>query len=241
MNIYICDDDAFERRTTVDLLNHYCRKEKIPANVTAFESGSSMFAYSETHDGGKGSDILLMDIEMKEENGIEIVARVNQVWPDCQVIYLSNYLSYSLDVYDTRHVYYVLKDQLKTRLPKVLKKAIESFQTARSTILFHTVDNEEIRISLDQILYLERRIRITIVHLEETRLEIRDKLSDLADLLPGRQFSRCHNSFIVNLAKVKKKAGQIYYLENGEEIPISRKYRSETTDSFLQYNSFIMP
>ena len=125
MKIYVCDDDAFERKTTVDILTHYCQKENIPVNVTAFESGRSMFAYSDSHDGGQGSDILLMDIEMREENGIEIVSRVNQIWPDCQVIYLTNYLSYSLDVYDTKHVYYVLKDQLKTRLPEVLKKALE--------------------------------------------------------------------------------------------------------------------
>ncbi len=241
MNIYVCDDDSFERKTTVDILDHYCREEKIPVKVTAFESGRSMFEYSQSHDGGKGADILLMDIEMKEENGIEIVARVNQVWPDCQVIYLTNYLSYSLDVYDTKHVYYVLKDQLKSRLPEVLKKAVERFKTARSTIFFHTVNNEKIRIRLDQILYLERRIRITVVHLEETQLQIRDKLSDLMHLLPAWEFSRCHNSFIVNLAKVKKKTGQTYLLENGEEIPISRKYRAETTDSFLYYSNFMMP
>ena len=45
----------------------------------------------------------------------------------------------------------------------------------------------------------------------------------------------------VNLAKVKKKTGQTYLLENGEEIPISRKYRAETTDSFLYYSNFMMP
>ena len=118
---------------------------------------------------------------------------------------------------------------------------MERFKTARSTIFFHTVNNEKIRIRLDQILYLERRIRITVVHLEETQLQIRDKLSDLMHLLPDREFSRCHNSFIVNLAKVKKKTGQTYLLENGEEIPISRKYRAETTDSFLYYSNFMMP
>ena len=240
MNIYICDDDVFDRKITEDIIYQYCRKRNIQITVTGFENSKSMFAYNQTQNEGMEPEIVLIDIELQEENGIEIASRINQLRPDCQVIYLTNYLSYSLDVYDTKHEYYVLKDHQRTRLPDALDKTLQKYQTVHSSIFFHTIDNEEIRVKLDRIIYLERKVRITVIHLEDENLQIRDRITTLDDMLPDLIFSRCHNSFIVNLSKVKKKTGKTYLMENGDEIPISRKYKAETTNQFLLYNSFIM-
>lgn len=57
--------------------------------------------------------IMFMDIEMSDENGIDLAMEVNRKWPKCQVVYLTNYWSYAMEVYETRHVYYIVKEKFE--------------------------------------------------------------------------------------------------------------------------------
>ena len=57
--------------------------------------------------------ILFMDIEMSDENGIDLAMEVNRKWPKCQVVYLTNFWSYAMEVYETRHVYYIVKEKIR--------------------------------------------------------------------------------------------------------------------------------
>ena len=36
--------------------------------------------------------------------------------PFCQIIFLSSYLSYATEVYETEHIYFILKSQLHQRI-----------------------------------------------------------------------------------------------------------------------------
>lgn len=242
MIIYICDDDAFDTKSIMNLLEEYRKEKEIPLTVNTFSDGDSMFACGQDKDDREPDpDIILMDIELGAENGIEIASKANELWPESQIIYLSNYLSFSTEVYNTRHIYYVIKEQAAARLPEALDKAIQNSLNSRSTAFFHLLDNTDIWLKLDSIIYLERNVRITIIHTEEKEYLIRNKLNELPDLLSSGQFSRCHNSFIINLAKVRKKTPKSYIMSDGREIMISRKYRGETVKQFLLYNQFMMP
>ena len=57
-------------------------------------------------------------------NGIDLVYKVNQFFPLCEVIFFSNYIEYALRVYDTKHCYYVLKTELEKMLPLAIDKAV---------------------------------------------------------------------------------------------------------------------
>lgn len=242
MIIYICEDDAFDTKIIRNIIEEYRKKRSIPLTVNTFSDGKNMFAYGQKNsDSTPDPDIILMDIELGAENGIEIASKANELWPECQIIYLSNYLSFSTEVYNTRHIYYVIKEQAEKRLPEALDKAIQNSIVSRSTAFFHLLDKTDIWLKLDDIIYLERNVRTTIIHTEEKEYLIRDKLNDLTDLLSHGQFSRCHNSFIINLAKVRKKTPKSYIMTDGKEIMISRKYRAETIKQFLLYSKHMMP
>lgn len=60
-------------------------------------------------------DVLFLDIEMPDINGIETARAVNEKWSMCQIVYLTNYLFDATEVYHTAHVFYVLKNQFEQK------------------------------------------------------------------------------------------------------------------------------
>ncbi len=44
--------------------------------------------------------------------------------PFCQIIFLSSYLSYATEVYETEHIYFILKSQLHQRIGPALHQAL---------------------------------------------------------------------------------------------------------------------
>lgn len=50
-------------------------------------------------------DIFITDIDMGSLNGIDLVNEINQINPQCIIIFVSNYIHYATKVYDVEHIY----------------------------------------------------------------------------------------------------------------------------------------
>ena len=97
--------------------------------------------------------IMFMDIEMSDENGIDLAMEVNRKWPKCQVVYLTNYWSYAMEVYETRHVYYIVKEKFEEKLSGVLEKAIEQLRKQNRRVALQCHGGVKASLKLDDILY----------------------------------------------------------------------------------------
>ena len=52
---------------------------------------------------------------MPEITGIDAAKQINLIQPSAQIIFISSYLEYFSDVYETEHLYFVLKSQMAQR------------------------------------------------------------------------------------------------------------------------------
>lgn len=71
--------------------------------------------------------LLFLDIRLgkinKEINGIDLAKKITIEAPFCQIIFLTGYVDFAPYVYEADHLYFVLKTQLDTMMPKALEKA----------------------------------------------------------------------------------------------------------------------
>jgi len=93
-----------------------------------------------------------------------------------------------------------------------------------------------IRVGLSEILYLEKELRIICVHTRTMVYRYYGTFKNLPECL-DRRFCRCHNSFFVNLEKVRVIRRYELELDNGEMIKISQRYYPATRHT---YRTFIM-
>ena len=62
-----------------------------------------------------------------------------------------------------------------------------------------------------------------------------DKLSALIERLPEPDFVRCHNSYIVYLPAVREMLADVFLMDDGREVMISRSYRKIAKAAFMKW------
>ena len=229
LKIYIYDDDELFLSEVRRVLQVFFADKMLDAGVRTFHSWEMLKEILLT--GQEKPDLLFLDIEAGEHSGIDIAKEINQSWPSIQIAFLTNYVSYATDVYETEHFYYVLKDELKERLPLIIKRYYEGKQkicirTKRKDWCFDT----------DEILYIERGRRYGYVVTKDARKEkIPISFENLLEQLSDACFLRCHNSFLVNLNQIRSYQTEMITMEDGSDIPISRSYRLSSRERFLKW------
>ena len=236
LKIYICDDDRAWLDRAEELIRDHFAEISEDAVV---ETCSSIDEISDA------PDIVFMDIEFDSReqdgagegvsNGIEAAAKLNTMYPQCQIVYLTNYLSYALDVYGTEHVWYVLKDQLSQRLPDVTGRIMQSIEESRAELVVMGSGGRMESILCRDIMYLERKDRRTLIITSRGRYEVKDRIHVILGKMPSRLFARCHNSYAVNLSKVRGIQKGSLTLKDGTEILISRGYGRSFRTEYMNW------
>ena len=169
--------------------------------------------------------------------GIEFVGTINALWPGCRIVYCTNYLYYAVDVYETRHIYYVVKNQFRSRLDQIFDKVVQGQDYSKESLYFQLIGGEIVCIPIRNIMFFERRSRHTEVVTGQDRFSIKEKIGEIADKMPGDRFTRCHHSFLINMDYISVKKGNGYEMKTGEYIPISRGYARSSKEEFLRWCS----
>ncbi|MEG0941962.1 MAG: LytTR family DNA-binding domain-containing protein, partial [Oscillospiraceae bacterium] len=197
---------------------------------------SSFAAETYLLDEAKGAtDILITDIELgSRENGIALTRRIKSKYPHMKVIFITGHLEFALDIFDAEPVYFLGKPVDDEKLRSALHAAQAALEEDKANCLTIAVRGEVLRLRFSRILYLESELRSVSIHNVEETLTVHCKLSDLEEGLPAN-FLRCHQSFIINMDRVKSMNSASFILSNGDAIPISRTKVSETRDEFLNY------
>ena len=92
LRIGICDDKPEWLEKAGDTVKRCAEQMQKKVEMYFFQNGSELL--KEEH---PKMHILFMDIEMPGESGIDLAMEVNRKWPECRIIYLTNYWSYAMD------------------------------------------------------------------------------------------------------------------------------------------------
>ncbi|MDD2970757.1 MAG: LytTR family DNA-binding domain-containing protein [Lachnospiraceae bacterium] len=227
--IGICDDDQCLLEDIKAYLLEYGERVSEAYEIHTFQNAEELFRFfTRRHQ----LDLLFMDIELEDESGIKVAEKVNKVVPDCQITYLSNYLHYATEVYDTKHCYYIVKNEYQEKIPKVIER-VREYQ--RKTFLAVKTGTASQMIAIRDIIYLEREKKTTHIHWMKGITDTRENLEELLARISAPFFVRCHNSYAVSLLHVKVYKRQEILLDEDATVPISRGYIVEVKDHFMQW------
>ena len=104
VNIFLCDDDAnFTEYLKFCITKHYGKKFRI----TIFNRCNDLINAIEVEENVP--DILIMDINLKDGNGIDTVERLQRKNPQIKVIYFTGLISYATAIFKTNPSYFLVK------------------------------------------------------------------------------------------------------------------------------------
>jgi len=224
-----------DERLAAEKLTGFIEKISVLELVSVFKDGISAINFLKSNT----VDLIFLDIEMKDFNGIQFLKAL-QVKP--AVIITSAYEKYAIAGYEFSVVDYLLKPYTLERFLQSVDKAInlkELKEKAKNYELIASQSNEYIfiksenrieKIEFDEILFIEGMKDYLRIHTKSKKIMTLQSFSGILQYLPGNNFIRVHNSYLVSINKIENIERN--RIKIGETlIPISDKYK----DSF--YNS----
>lgn len=175
-----------------------------------------LFRYEEERD----YDILLLDIEMGEMNGVDLARKVRQENQGIQIVFITGYPDFMAEGYEVAALHYLMKPVSSEKLRGVLDRAAANLAGAEKRLCV-TYDRRTDFVPLSQILYVEAQRQYVLIHTFQEVYRMKKSLAETAELL-DEYFFRCQRSFCVNLRHVAQIKNGGVLLKNGEEVPIGR-------------------
>ncbi len=190
-------------------------------------------------------DCLFLDIQMPSMDGFQFLDKLNN--RDIAVVFTTAYDEYAIKAIKREALDYLLKpidsDDLSDTLKKIKKfksKIINSDKLENILLDFHSKNNQKkitistdgklIFLKLEEILFVESDGNYcTLFLVENQKLLVTKKLKEIDSLLPQDSFFRIHNSYIINLNKIKEflKTEGYVVMESGHRIPVARQRKSD--------------
>lgn len=168
-------------------------------------------------------DLLFLDINMRDVNGIEFVQSIN----NCPaVIYITAYPDYAVKSYELNAIDYLLKPIKLARFIQAVDK-VRFLNDKEKKSLFFKEGHQHIKLKLSDILFLESDKNYLDVYTLEEKHILRKTLKEMKELLDQNSFIQVHRSFIVNKEMIRQVEPNRIKLLNGSEIPLSSSYRDE--------------
>jgi len=195
-------------------------------------------------------DLVFLDIQMRDLNGIELARVLDKGVDKPRIIFTTAYNQFALEGYKVDALDYLLKPfnyeeflraaQKGLHYAELLNKAAtpaplsSETEHADDTYLFLKVEYQMVKISMDDILYIEGLKDYVKVELKNGQKSILSltSLKALEEKLPPRRFMRVHRSFIVSLDKITSMTKSSAHIGK-TRISIGDQYR----DAFAQFFS----
>jgi len=198
-------------------------------------------------------DCLFLDIEMPTMDGFQFIEKLTN--RDFAIIITTAYNQYAVEALKKEAVDYLLKpidsDDLQDTIAKLQKhvkrinqvEAGEKFEEIlvrfnekfnRKKIIINT-DGRLLFLEPFDILYVESDGNYSSINtVDNKKIVLTKKLKEVNLLLPEDHFFRIHNSFIINLNKIREfyKTDGYVILENNVKIPVSRQKKTEFLGKF---------
>lgn len=231
ITVAICEDVAAERDYLIGLLQKWEQRGGHKLQVSAFISAERFWS---AYEDGFRPELLLLDVEMPGQNGMELAKKLRQLHDDTPLVFITGYSDYMAEGYDVAALHYLLKPVSEQALERVLNRALEQLQHQRKFLLC-AVDGMMQKIYFDEIQYIEVLSHTVTIHgdggkdysLHMTIRELEQKL--------GHDFCRCHRSFLINLARIRQLKKTDILLDSGVEIPMSRRLAASVNQAFFAY------
>jgi DNA-binding LytR/AlgR family response regulator len=218
MNCVIVDDEKLSRI----VIEKFVQDTKSLHLVGSYSNGSDLQKALIS----KQVDIVFLDINMPEINGIDLIKTIENI---PQVIFITSHTEYAIEAFEHDVTDYLVKPVEFQRFLKSVSRAEKIHhafgveETDKNTIYVKS-DSRLIKLDLAKINYIEALGDYVRIHSKMGKYTILSTMKSMDQKLPSDQFMRVHKSYIVRMDKIQKVIKNEVHLE-GKIIPVSRSYK----------------
>ena len=232
INIAVCDDEKITHVIVKTMIIEYMTNEGVIIKMKHFFSPEQLLHSKEEY------DILFLDYEFPDKNGITVAHDLRRYGNDCKIIMLTRHSECFKDAFKIKAIRFITKDINREDFFEALDYAI------------HTIvgnNNIELQFAGKKVLRPQRAIDYIEANDDFLKVYIgcdvyycNLTLSKLEEeVLDSRIFCRCHKSIIVNFESIDDIENNIIFLKNKKKIKIAQRRKKDFMQAFIKYDTRI--
>lgn len=224
MKILLCDDDSVFCDDLEAYLEKYEINHKEEFVIRKVYSGRDVLDKLKKEKW----DVLFMDIEMPQIDGVEVGIRVREQLNNysLKIIYVSSKCGYAMDLFKVDTFDFLIKPVNYQDLEVVMNKLGNSMNKGGEMFVYHK-KGQTVRCKLEDILYFESCLKKTVIVTKNKTDEFYAPLKEVYEGLKDKRFFYCHKSILVNYNRVSEFYYDRLVLDNNEELEISQAKRKD--------------
>ena len=180
-------------------------------------------------------DLLLLDIEMPEMNGLELLQNLSN---RPLIILITSKPDYAVEAFNLNVVDYLLKPVTMPRFLAAMQKAREIWEARTNTVeksteknfLFVRSEGALIKIHFDEILWVQALVDyVQFFTASGKKYTVHTTMKSVENHLSDPRFVRAHRSYIVNTDKIERIEEGTLIVIGKETIPMGEQYKNAIT------------
>lgn len=231
LRIGICDDEEVVNSRMEQLMDAYGEKNHIAMEYQYYQSGIKLIESEKISD----MDILFLDIDMPELDGIETAYQLNRVKKDCKIIMLTSKVERFKEAFEIGAFRFVTKPIEQQEVFKVMDAVRNRMIGNKQHILLRDAKSYTIR--QKDIMYVLIDKSSSYIYTEKYEFRSEESLDWWEKELDERLFFRCHKSYIVNMSKIQMMEKNQIQLVTEERIPIAKRRLKDLECCFMEYDT----
>ena len=228
MRILICDDEAKYVNELNVHVQEYMKNHFIQCSIDISSSPKEVLKKNKTY------DLVFLDIQMPEINGLEIAHKLKERNSKVVIFFVTAFNKYQDDAMDLQIFRFFEKPFDVKRLYSSLDKAMEYIDGSYVDVFIQN-NTEHIRILVDDIIYIKRDNRKNYLFTKDNTYVIRESIMEWNNKLPTTFFYLVHKSFLVNLHYITKYNYTELFLNETIRVPVASRKQAEFHKFWFDY------
>lgn len=230
IKVAIVEDEAAAADTVRSFLARFSKERGMIFTVDVFDN-ALMFLDSYR----PGYDLVFMDIELPDLNGLEASRILRDIDNVVTLIFVTNMAQFAVKGYEVDALDFIVKPVAYYSFALKLQKAVDRIESIRDKELGIALEGGGLmRLRVSRIQYIEITGHNIVYHSEDGTYNSYGTLKNIEPLLNGAHFVRCNSCYLVNLKYVYSVKGYTADVA-GQPLRISQPRKKEFMRALNDY------
>lgn len=227
LRIAICDDEKIIIDELTEIIKAILQNYKYDNKIIIFQNGEDVIEEAEN------LDIVFMDIEMPETDGLKLGRELKERNPKCKIIMSTGMVERFKEAFYIGAHRFVTKPFDKEEVEEALISAIEESDIAGKVEVYY--QRNQYHILQQEIQYVEAYNGYTEFEADGKRFRKEISLLDVENMLNKLLFVRIDRRYIVNLQYVKDYENDKFVIGE-KKFSVSRRNRKEFERRYIEFD-----